>query len=246
MRQVAVLVAALALAACTTVQPAPTTTTAPPTTKAVHAPLMIPPTIPAYTGSGEPLDVLVVGDSTAYGIDTYLRQIMLTRGYPGTVTLEWQGSTGIAGNPPPPLPPRDWVARISELVALHHPDVVVMEVIGSFDANPPHDTITRGTAFVDAVHAGGALVVWCRPAALLGKTAAEQAYHDSIIDALDAIPADAHADWRSLITPGDKYSQYGTTDRGVERIRTDNVHLDSAGRRLAAFVTMATLVPFWG
>lgn len=244
MRRAVWVLLAVVFAACAPVVAPQTTTTAPPTTAAVYAPRMVPPTIPAYAGSGEPLDVLVVGDSTAYGIDTYLRPIILKYGYPGTVTTEWRGSTGIAGMPPPSLPQVDWLVLIDELLAKYQPDVVVAQWIGSFDVNPPTDTITRGTTFAEKVHAAGALLVQVRTPAV--DHGAAQPYYDAIIDALDQIPADAFADWRTLLTPGDRWVKYGTTDRGVESIRTDGLHLDAAGRRLAAVVTMAALVPFWG
>lgn len=237
----ACLLAVLVLAAaCAPVAP-PVPRVPPP----VPDPHMIPPEIPPFTGASvEPVRILLVGDSTMGGMKRMLEVELQRAGYPAIVEEEAYGATGIGGkNPVPPRTDFDWLVKLNtllnaDLTAGTVPDVVVAQFIGSFGT--PASTTSRGVRFTEIAHAFGVKVVWTRTPAI--RSPQHQRYYDNIIHALDAIPADARSDWRSLITPGDRWWEFGITDRAREHIRYDNLHFTTGGQRLLAKATLDTLL----
>jgi hypothetical protein len=234
-----VLLGTIALAACSPIAapapPAPPPPAPPPPT------LPTPPRAAPYSGTSEPLTVLLAGDSTMWEVGDDIAAELAALGYPAVIVNKAVGASGVGG----PFPPNniDWLARFDQLMAEHSPDIVVWKEVGSSGSLSYDVMVQRATIVVERAHAAGVPVAWCLMPAIISSK--YQPYYDGVRARQATIPADAHPDWYAYLTPGGRWVDRAVTDRGVEQIGEGDLHLAAAGERIAARVTVAAIAQFW-
>ncbi len=202
------------------------------------------PSIPAYSGT-QCKDVLLIGDSLMAPVSN-VRDLLQQSGRCANVVNAAVNGTAPAGT----LQGVDWSTHLPELIAQHHPQIVVIQFIGNgFDGMNDAAWLAQLEAaitnLVDIAKQSGVPYVALAP--VVPNAAANLVGMNEFVSwELNAtIPGATKIDLNPYLAPGYQYAEYLTFPEGVLKIRNDLVHLSDLGAQISGYVIAAAIAPEW-
>ena len=210
------------------------------------------PPITPYAGADCPT-VLAIGDSLMFQAQPYLEDVLADSGRCATVIEEAVGGTGPIGTGGGV----DWQTTLPTLLALHQPEIVVMEFVGNSNDGQTYGSQSWSSAqkqatlqLIDQVKtlgAGAQVYVMAAPAAAwfcwfdyYGPFWGE---YRAFVRGISAV---GHGDWSTYLSPGDVYARQLSFSGRPYAVRSDDcTHFTERGAEIAAQVTAAAIQNEW-
>lgn len=215
------------------------------------------PTVAAYSGR-QTKTVLLIGDSVMDDCAATITAKLAAAHLPATVVNASVRASGVSGTIGQPNR-IDWVQALPGILDRYHPDLVVVHFVGLGEVEGEawgsklwyHGMEQRARQLVDIVQARNIPVYWILPAVsffffdisgtYLRFNGLARSYRDLAVER----PGVQLVDWRSVLSPGEVWTQYMQFAFGTFAVRSDWTHFTDLGKSIAADETVAAIRPEW-
>jgi hypothetical protein len=203
------------------------------------------PEISHYTGT-QCKTVLLIGDSLITPVSN-VGEVLQGSGRCATVINEAVNGSAPTGN----LQGVDWSTHLQTLISQYHPDIVVIEFIGNGFG------IGDDAAWLSQLQAGIQNLVniakfsgvpYVAIAAMAAEATANQVWQNRFLtwEQSATIPGSKKVDLNPYLAPSNRFSEYlDFGPDGVQKVRSDVVHLTNLGAHVAGYVIAAAIAPEW-
>jgi hypothetical protein len=204
------------------------------------------PGISQYTGT-QCKTVLLVGDSLMTPVSN-IGEVLHQSGRCATVVNAAVNGSAPTGT----LQGVDWASRLQQLIAQHHPDIVVFEFVGNgFGTGDDAAWLSQlqaGTQnLVNIAKFSGVPYVAIAPMAAAATTTLVSENQFLTWQQTADIVGAKKIDLNPYLAPGNQYwanLDFGSNG-GIQQVRIDLLHLTTLGADVAGYVIAAAIAPEW-